>query len=71
LLSTDQVLGVSTTGVAGPLEQDGKPVGTVFIAVSGARGVQVWEDHFDGDRAAIRAKTVAAALTHIREYFSK
>jgi nicotinamide-nucleotide amidase len=71
LLSTDQVLGVSTTGVAGPLEQDGKPVGTVFIAVSGARGVQVWEEHFDGDRAAIRAKTVTAALSHIREYFSK
>lgn len=71
LLSTDQVLGVSTTGVAGPLEQDGKPVGTVFIAVSGARGVQVWEEHFSGDRAVIRAKSVDAALLHIREYFAK
>lgn len=27
--------GISTTGVAGPEPQDGKPVGTVFIAVSG------------------------------------
>jgi nicotinamide-nucleotide amidase len=71
LLSTDQVLGVSTTGVAGPLEQDGKPVGTVFIAVAGARGVQVWEEHFTGDRAAIRSKTVESALVHIREYFTK
>jgi nicotinamide-nucleotide amidase len=71
LLSTDTVLGVSTTGVAGPLEQDGKPVGTVFIAVAGAQGVQVWEEHFSGDRASIRASTVQAALSHIREYFVK
>jgi len=71
LLPTDKVLGVSTTGVAGPLEQDGKPVGTVFIAVAGVKGVQVWEEHFSGDRAAIRAKTVEAALSNIREYFAK
>lgn len=71
LLPTDKVLGVSTTGVAGPLEQDGKPVGTVFIAVAGVKGVQVWEEHFSGDRAAIRAKTVEAALSNIREYFTK
>jgi nicotinamide-nucleotide amidase len=71
LLPTDKVLGVSTTGVAGPLEQDGKPVGTVFIAVAGAKGVQVWEEHFSGDREAIRASTVQAALSHIREYFAK
>jgi len=71
LLPTDKVLGVSTTGVAGPLEQDGKPVGTVFIAVAGVKGVQVWEEHFSGDRAAIRAKTVEAALSNIREYFNK
>jgi len=71
LLPTDKVLGVSTTGVAGPLEQDGKPVGTVFIAVAGVKGVQVWEEHFSGDRAAIRAKTVEAALFNIREYFTK
>jgi nicotinamide-nucleotide amidase len=71
MISTDQVIGVSTTGVAGPLEQDGKPVGTVFIAVSGPKGVQVWEEHLAGDRASIRAKTVEAAFSHIREYFSK
>jgi len=71
LLPTDKVLGVSTTGVAGPLEQDGKAVGTVFIAVAGVKGVQVWEEHFSGDRAAIRAKTVEAALSNIREYFTK
>jgi nicotinamide-nucleotide amidase len=71
LLATDKVLGVATTGVAGPLEQDGKPVGTVFIAVSGARGVQVWEEHFKGDRASIRSQSVESAFSHIREYLTK
>ena len=71
LLPTDTVIGVATTGVAGPLEQDGKQVGTVFIAVAGPKGVKVWEEHFEGDRASIRAKTVDSAFAHIREYFSK
>lgn len=71
LIPTDKVIGVATTGVAGPLEQDGKPVGTVFIAVAGAKGVQVWEEHFSGDRNSIRAKSVEISIAHIREYFTK
>ena len=71
LIPTDKVIGVATTGVAGPLEQDGKPVGTVFIAVAGAKGVQVWEEHFSGDRDSIRTKSVEASIAHIREYFTK
>ena len=53
LLGTDW--GVSTTGVAGPTEQEGKPVGTVFVGVAGPDGVAAHELHFDGDRAAVRA----------------
>lgn len=37
LLRADYGLGV--TGVAGPEEQEGKPVGTVYIAIDGPRGV--------------------------------
>lgn len=70
LLDTDSVLGVSTTGVAGPDEQDGKPVGLVYIAVAGSKGSKVWEEQFSGDRAAIRRQTVEKALTHIREYLA-
>ncbi|MFF0074467.1 CinA family protein [Streptomyces sp. NPDC005494] len=55
--------GVSTTGVAGPDAQDGKPVGTVFVAVSGPGGVQnVAELRLNGGRADIRKKSVRSLL---------
>lgn len=53
--------GLATTGVAGPDPQNGIAVGTVYVAVAG-RGNVVRALALDGDRAAIRAATVAAAL---------
>lgn len=53
-------LAVATTGVAGPDAADGKPVGRVYIATNDP--VAVRELDLPGDRAAIRAATVAAAL---------
>jgi nicotinamide-nucleotide amidase len=61
LLGAD--LGVSTTGVAGPTEQEGKPVGTVFVAVAGPDGVACRRLELDGDRAEIRSQTCVAAAT--------
>lgn len=51
--------GVAVTGVAGPEPQDGKPVGTVYAAVSGPGG-QIWsrELRLDGSRERIRVGTV-------------
>ena len=54
--------GVATTGVAGPDPQDGKPVGMVFVAVSGPTGAVVRELDLEGDRVAIRTGTVTEAL---------
>ena len=52
---------LSTTGVAGPATQEGKPVGTVFVALAGPRsGVVSLE--LEGDRDRIREQTCAAAL---------
>lgn len=55
--------GVSATGLAGP---DGgteeTPVGTVFVGVAGARGVEAFEFHFAGDRGGVRAQAACAAL---------
>jgi nicotinamide-nucleotide amidase len=54
--------GLATTGVAGPEAQDGKPVGTVYVAVAGPAGSTVRKLGLDGDRATIRTATVTAAL---------
>lgn len=56
---------VAVTGVAGPQEQ-GKPVGTVAIAVAGPSGNSVREIGLPGDRATIRMLAASAALNLIR-----
>ncbi|WNB90022.1 CinA family protein [Glutamicibacter protophormiae] len=53
---------VSTTGVAGPEPHDGHPVGTVFVGVSGPTGDFSQRLTLTGDRAGIRAATVARAI---------
>lgn len=59
--------GVATTGVAGPDPQDGVPVGTVFVAVSGPAVEEVRSLSLAGDRPEIRAATVKAALSLLRD----
>ncbi len=60
-LSVD--VAVSVTGIAGPGGAvPGKPVGTVWIGVSSLAGTHACLHHFDGDRSAVRAQTVTAAL---------
>ncbi len=54
---------VSTTGVAGPTLQEGKPAGTVHVGVAGPGGVHSLALHLDGDRAGVRAATELAALS--------
>lgn len=56
-------VGLATTGVAGPEPLEGKPVGTVFIAVSTAEGVHTRRLMVTGDRVAIRHATTHALLT--------
>lgn len=56
--------GVSTTGVAGPEPQEGKPVGTVFVAVAGPEGHDaVLALELVGDREAIQERTCVEALS--------
>jgi nicotinamide-nucleotide amidase len=46
LLGAD--VGLAVTGVGGPAEQDGQPVGTVWVAVAVGDEVQASVRHFDG-----------------------
>jgi nicotinamide-nucleotide amidase len=59
--------GVSTTGVAGPTEQEGKPVGLVYVGVAGPQGVRAVELQLDGERAEIREQACIEAVRAVIE----
>ena len=61
---------MATTGVAGPDEQDGQPVGTVFVGVAGPSGVAVQRLALSGDRVTIRAAACEAALHALADELS-
>jgi nicotinamide-nucleotide amidase len=58
---------VALTGVAGPTEQ-GRPVGTVVVAVAGPLGEVAREVRLPGDRNTIRTLAVSAGLNLVRLY---
>lgn len=60
-------IGISTTGVAGPDPQDGKPVGTVFVGVSTEAGTRVVGLTFGGSRNAVRASVVSECLVELKK----
>lgn len=55
-------LGLGATGVAGPSEQEGKPVGTIFVAAWLAGRTEIRKVVAYGDRDNIRAVAVTAAI---------
>lgn len=64
------VIGVATTGVAGPGPQDGIPAGTVFVGISGPGVEVVIPLTLPGSRKDIREATVEAAVEGLWEHFS-
>lgn len=65
LLHVDWAL--ATTGVAGPDEQEGQPVGTVHLGLAGPDGVRSVQLDLTGDRAQIRSETCAEAMRLLLE----
>ena len=62
-----QVLGadyaVSVTGIAGPGGAvEGKPVGTVWVALASSEGACAFEHHFAGDRQTVRRQATCSCL---------
>lgn len=55
-------VGVATTGVAGPDPAEGKPVGTVFVAVAGPTRTTSRQLALAGTRDSIRMATVESVL---------
>lgn len=57
--------GVSLTGVAGPDDQDGQPVGTVYLGIAGPAGVEAIRLALAGDRWAIRLGAAGTAVVEL------
>jgi nicotinamide-nucleotide amidase len=70
-LELGSLVAISTTGVAGPTEQDGKPVGDLYICVSKgpeqAVSSNVFAHQLEGDRAQIQNSAVLLGLGHLWE----
>lgn len=67
------VIAIAVTGVAGPGGGSAeKPVGTVHLAVRHYPSKQLAhaEEHFSGDRDAVRTQTVGKALAMLQEMLS-
>jgi nicotinamide-nucleotide amidase len=63
----DSTWGVATTGVAGPDTQEGRPVGTVWVAVVGAERSATRLLALTGERPAIREASCGAALSLLHD----
>ena len=69
-LDDSRVVGIATTGVAGPESQDDVEPGVVFVAITSAlNGLQVERLQLHGSRDEIREQTVVQALLKLREHF--
>ncbi len=66
-VSTDQVIGLSVTGVAGPDSVGHHQPGEVYLGVSSKAGTKVFAEQFQGSRAEIRLASLERALVVLRE----
>jgi nicotinamide-nucleotide amidase len=61
--ATGATYALSTTGVAGPERQEGKPVGTVFVGIAGPEGVTTLAMELVGDRPQVQERACREALS--------
>lgn len=59
-------VGLATTGVAGPTEQEDQPVGTVWLGLALGEGVDALRIQLPGDRDRIRQMAVISLLDRLR-----
>ena len=65
LLKPPVNVGIATTGLAGPLGDEDKPVGLVYIGVGAGDFITVFEKHLKGSRNEIRKQTANLALFYL------
>jgi nicotinamide-nucleotide amidase len=64
-IDSDQIVAISTTGVAGPTTQGDKPVGELYIAVSQAGTTKVFAHQLAGERGQIQNSAVLLGVGHL------
>jgi len=64
-------IGLSTTGVAGPTEQEGQPVGTVWLGMAEGDTVDAVHLRLPGDRDRIRQMAVISLLDRLRHRLTR
>ena len=62
---------LATTGVAGPAEQEGQPVGTVFIGLATGDTSRAEQVKLPGDRQRIRQYAVISAVNLLRKHLMR
>ncbi len=63
----DADVALATTGVAGPAEQEGQPVGTVFLGLAMNGSSEAQRVQLPGDRQRIRQYAVISAVNMLRK----
>jgi PncC family amidohydrolase len=61
--ATGATYAVATTGVAGPDSQEGKPVGTVYVGITGPDGTSALTMELVGDRHQVQDRACREALS--------
>jgi nicotinamide-nucleotide amidase len=64
-------VGLSLTGVAGPAEQDGQPVGTLWVGIATASGTEARVLRLGGQRDLMRQFSVIASLDLLRRHLAR
>ena len=63
-------VGLALTGVAGPTEQDGMPVGTLCVGIDDGRTVVARTFRLPGQREQMRQMSVITALDYLRRHLA-
>ena len=64
-------IGIGITGVAGPAEMEGKPAGTVFIAIDNGKESKLTEGRYPPLRHQVKRRAVYHALFELRKTLLK
>ncbi len=71
-IQPEKILGISISGIAGPGGgSPEKPVGTVWVGISGADGEDAVKFHFQGGRGEVKCRSAEKAMELLINYLQQ